>query len=347
MEILQREDVDFDINSNLHLLNEEDVRRMKDFELQGVLTSIHGGRKTHDSVSQVPGAYDRLMKSLEFLNKGNLEVSVNMVVTSNNIKEVYETGEGLAKKFNLRGFCATPVVPSPHHENKTILSQEEYIGVLDDLLHLSSEYGTKVFSLHPAIPCMFNDATRKRYERFFKTRGCGAARSTLTFNINGDTRVCSHHEESFGNILNESLEKIVEKMGSWVNGSFIPEECSPCDYAKKCRGGCRITSELINGKPDQIHPYFGGPINKESPPEQAIDFSNARIKEGKIRFREEKNGSFTIFIDRNSFLTTDDEGFYIFRRLIGGADYSQLTQETDRKVLEDRMTSFFKRGLII
>ena len=67
MEILAKNNIDFGINTNLHLLNQEDVQIMKNLGVQGILTSILGDEQTHDYITQTKGAFKRLMNSLELL----------------------------------------------------------------------------------------------------------------------------------------------------------------------------------------------------------------------------------------------------------------------------------------
>ncbi len=244
MDILSQEGVDFSINSNLHLLTKRDAKTLKEKGTKNVLTSILGQKEIHEKINGVPNSFHRVMDSIELLLKENIPVVANMVVLESNVEQVYKTGKMIWEKFKIP-FAATPKVPACGNPNLKMLDRKQYIGVLDDLIKLSSDFKMNIQSLHPPLPCMFNDSERLKYQYFLDSRKCGAGRGTVAFSINGDVRACSHEKEVYGNLLKESFKDIFERMSSWRKGNFIPEECNPCSYYYQCRGGVEVLQKLL------------------------------------------------------------------------------------------------------
>jgi radical SAM protein with 4Fe4S-binding SPASM domain len=350
MEILSKNNVDFGLNTNLHLLKEEDVKIMKSLGIQGILTSILGNEQTHDYVTQTKGSFKKLISSLEILANSGINVSANMVVENHNKNQVYQTGEMLYKRFGMINFCATPKAPSPDHPDKSRLTKKEYVKTLDTLLSLGSDFGLNTESLHPVLACMFDSKEeREKYSKFIYTRGCSAGRGTFTFSINGDVRACSHEFKVYGNILEESFKEIYNKMTDWQNQKNLPEECSPCVEKERCAGGCRVIAIAINGKENSKDPYMGNPILEKEPRNEIVfpDFKDMKISRGNFRVREEGDEIYTVFRNQRNFLTMNKVGYTIFRRFLAKKNFIEIKKELPENFpLENVTKNLFRGGLL-
>jgi len=347
IDLLNDETIDFSINTNLHLLEREDSRILKDKRINSILTSILGpNERIHDSITRKQGAFKKLMESLDYLSKEKIPFAVNMVVTEDNFNDIYKTGKMLYERFGLKKFCATPKVPS--QKERSMLSRKKYIKTLDTLLQLSNDLNIGVESLHPTLPCIFEDEEREKYNLFFETRGCITAKRTVTFSKNGNVKICPHAEQFYGNIIDESLRSIIKKMDSWTMGDFIPSECNDCVYLYNCRGGCRISAEIINGSLKSIHPYFTKPITeKKKKKKQDINLKNLKVIGKKIRYREDGDNIYTIYANPSSYLTTDELGLAIFRRYMACESFNEISKEVGSSRLENYSRIFAQRGLLI
>lgn len=351
IEIFKNENMDVRINSNLHLLKKYDIDRFYELGVDSILSSILGSNeKTHDSLTGVRGSFIRLNQSLRYLLQKGLGVAMNMVVNKNNLSEVYDTGKFLFGKFGINYFCATPMTISPGKDlNDISLSREEYIKTLDELLKLEHDFKIKTDSLNPAIPCMFPDDKQEKYRKFFEKRVCVAGRGTLTFSAKGDVRPCSQESRNYGNILNDSLENILQKMHEWGEGKHVPDKCSPCEYVTLCKGGCRVSAEADSGNINGLGPYFTHPVKRTIlEKKDFIQFEKLKIPEGNVRYRKEENDLTTIYISPriNSILNSIE--LNIFRRFLSGKDYSEILQEVkNQEVLQKVCTKLTKNKLLI
>lgn len=351
LEIFYSENIDCSINTNLFLLNPDDVPRLKKFDSVSILSSILGPNKgIHDSITNVSGSFEKLLRSVKSLQRSEVELFMNMVVTKENFPYVYETGRLLVEQFGLKNFAATPIVVSPgRDEGKLKLSREEYVATLDTLLKLEKDLGINPDSLHPALPCMFKDSEREKYRRFFDKRACSAGIGSITFSPEGNVRVCSHDRRSYGNITEEPLEVILEKMDEWRTRKLIPQECDPCIYLKKCRGGCRVAAEATYGELDSLDPYFNHTITKRPlDEERKINMEKLVLVNGNIRFRQEDSKIKSVYLNTRVNARLDELEFELLRRYMAGKNYQEILIETNNEeVIRNASRKLVKRGFLI
>ena len=299
-EIFNKYNVDFEINTNLTLVSGENLQRLKKSGLKSILTSIHSyDENLHDSITQKRGSFKNFLRGIESVKKESIPLSVNMVVTSLNKNQIFDTGSFLVNNYKIESFCATPIVCSPERKNDLLrIKKEDYVRALDNLIELKETYGINVDSLHPPIPCIFEKLGR--YSSFL-VRSCVAGMHTFTISPLGEVRPCSNSGENYGNILNKSLKEIIHEMEKWRGKDLIPESCSPCDYVDKCRGGCRVMAASLKDYCSS-HPFCSGPITKaidkkeESKSSGIPKESYVKLSGGALKVREEENGLVTAYL---------------------------------------------------
>jgi radical SAM protein with 4Fe4S-binding SPASM domain len=86
---------------------------------------------------------------------------------------------------------------------------------------------------------------------------CGAGRSTLGIEANGDIKGCpslTSNEWAGGNIRDNTLEEIWERSAPlrYTRDRTVDDlsgYCRTCYYADTCRAGCMWTTQVLFGKP--------------------------------------------------------------------------------------------------
>lgn len=350
IEKLKENNIDISLNSNLYLLEKEDAKILGNLELEYILSSILSSKeKLHDKITQRDGSFKKLIKSLDYLINNHVNVSLNMVVSQDNINNVYETGKFVFDKLGIKRFSATPIVPSSEREIDLMLDRKEYIKTLDELLNLEKDFGITSDSLHPAIPCMFKDDEREKYRKFFERRGCAAGKGAITFSPIGDVRVCSHERRIYGNILKNSFEEILNNMDQWSNRLFTPSECKFCTYTNKCNGGCRVSAEVITGKINGLDPYYIKSI-KENIPKKRFqkEIENVKAIKGNIRYREDTPEIITIYVNSSVNARLNKLDLEIFKRFVVGRDYKEITKELgDKDLAREIVYGLVNKGLLV
>jgi len=349
MDIFKKENVQYGINSNLHLFEEDDVKIFREKGVKSVLTSVLGSdSKTHEKMVRKKGSFKRLMKSLDLLADSGIYLGANMVITHFNKQQVYDTGKMLVERFGIKSFTATPAIPHYDAKDKKMLTREEHIEMLDDLLQVREDCQVYTGSLHPIVHCMFDDEQREKYEIFLNSKSCTSGRGSVAFSTKGDVRVCTQERNSYGNILVESLEKIIQRTEHWRKNKNIPEKCKPCDYYLNCRGGCRVASKSINGTLNSPEPYSREPIrNRKIKKDETIDFPNLKITNSDMRYRIEGDRTFIIYLNPNAYAQVTKTGLDVFRRYLAGKTFEEIATETgDREGIKKFSEVLFKSGLL-
>jgi radical SAM protein with 4Fe4S-binding SPASM domain len=78
--------------TNGTLLNEEKADYLAEWPPRKVEITLHGvTRQTFESVSRVPGSYDRCMRGIELLLERDIRLSLKTTVTTLNVHELWET----------------------------------------------------------------------------------------------------------------------------------------------------------------------------------------------------------------------------------------------------------------
>ena len=95
----------------------------------------------------VPGAYSRIIEGIKNAVAVGIRISVNMIISESNIRDIYLTAE-LANKLGAKKFFGTRVVP---HITKTIDQQKEFLisrneanYILDELIKVEDDFGLQV-----------------------------------------------------------------------------------------------------------------------------------------------------------------------------------------------------------
>jgi MoaA/NifB/PqqE/SkfB family radical SAM enzyme len=190
------------LNSNLSILGRDEFQELRRIGLNGVLTSLMScNEELNDRMCQREGVFEKVVEGIKEAKLAGLRVSVNMVVSKDNLHEVYKTGEFCYQELGIDSFSATRVGPSSHNliwfEDHR-LSRKGIRKMLDQLKSLKKKYGMRVDSLEPLPYCTLEDL--EEYKLFTRRR-CVAGITTCTIGSHGEVRPCSHADLIYGNVF--------------------------------------------------------------------------------------------------------------------------------------------------
>lgn len=243
--LLKENNTRVSLNSNLTLADDDFIGFLKEQNV-GVLTSCPSG--VASSFSRLVGIdnYSIFETTIKKLVAAGVRFSVNMVVTKDNLHEVRTTAEKM-KALGCKSFAATPMGLNVEYPRlDLLLSVDEVRGVVADLLWIEENLKMKVDILEALPKCVFSEEVLKGKHHFLN-RKCQAGRTVIAVSCNGDVRPCAHNPFSYGNILQEDLRDIWQKMSDWRSMQYIPEECKDCAWLNRCNGGCRTSAKVFNG----------------------------------------------------------------------------------------------------
>lgn len=240
-------------NSTLAAANSiAQLEKMRKAGLGHILTSLNSHRPdVDDYIVSVRGAHRRITEGITNAVSAGIRISVNMIISALNIKDIYDTA-GLASRLGAKKFFGTRVVPNiardAAEQKEFLVSAVAAKYILDELLRVEEDFHMQVGTLVPFPFCFIMDnGDWAKYKNFY-SHGCPAGNKMISLNANGDAHACVHEKDTYGNILKIGVKGVWENMKKWRDGTFFPDECKECLIFDECNGGCRLCALAYKGK---------------------------------------------------------------------------------------------------
>lgn len=361
LEMAQKADIHASINTNLSLVEEEDVEELarKHGNVPILFSLLSADAEEHERLAGASnGTHARVIKCATSAIHHGLIVSINMVLMRENLHAMESTAR-LAKNLGARTFCATKALPNIHAPDNTfLLSEEEVRWSLVELMRIEQLLGMSVDILGCYPRCLLADTPA--YQRF-SHRTCVAGYTTVTIGTDGNVRPCSHMEMSYGNIFHEPLVDIWQRMNGWRDGEFIPEQCRNCSVVVACRGGCRVSTLKpglqnmdVYADPQRVN-CIPQKHQISRPPPETIEIPAEVMVCSQTRFRNELFGALVYRSDRlvitlinhsaAAFLKAAVEKKKVFN-LLAFLEHSGAKTEVERRSVECLYRKLIQKGFL-
>lgn len=329
--LLKENHIKVSLNTNLTLFDDDIIAFLKDKKV-GVLTSCPSGLPS--SFSKLVGIdnYPKFESNLKKLVKAGVRFTVNMVVTRDNLREIKATAERM-KALGCKSFAATPMGLNVEYPRLDLLvSVEEVRKVISDLLWIEKNLGMKVDVLEALPKCVFPESVLMEKHAFLN-RKCQAGRTVIAVSCNGDVRPCAHNPYSYGNLLEEELRDIWQKMSDWRSAQYVPEKCLDCTWLNRCNGGCRTSAKAFNGDWNKNDMWCTGkllipPSNNQ---DSIIELtSNTHMQfTTNIKVRKENEEAYVIYNSTDDVFFMVNHSYYEFimkLKELGNFSFDELCQ---------------------
>ena len=312
--LLKEHQIRVSLNSNLTLFDDDFIAFLKEKKV-GVLTSCPSA--VSSSFAKLVGVdnYARFETNLKKLVAAGVRCTVNMVVTKENLHEIRPTAEKM-KALGCKSFAATPMSLNVEYPRlDLLLTVEEVRQVITDLLWIEKALGLKVDVLEALPKCVFPETVLMEKHAFLN-RKCQAGRTVIAVSCNGDVRPCAHNPYSYGNLLEDDLRDIWQKMRDWRSAQYVPEPCLDCTWLNRCNGGCRTSAKAFGGdwnkndmwctgKPT-VSPPNDHSQNVELKPDTRLQFTTD------IRARKEDEEAYVIYNTADDVFFMVNQAYYGF-----------------------------------
>ena len=235
--------IDVSITTNGTLFTPSIIAQANECDLKNLTVSFDGGtKKSMDSI-RGEGVYEQVINGFKLLSEHyRYGYSIKTTLMKNNIQEIDKiietaiTYKCQTVKFN----CVREDGRAVQNRDLTILSDKEYISVIEHIENIKNKYRSQI-----QIKAPLNIYCDDEYDYIEDLGfGCFAGKESLCINPIGDIKPCSHFPKEFicGNIRNDSLFDI------WHNSEILHrfrhlkgnDECNNCDKYDMCRAGCRF-----------------------------------------------------------------------------------------------------------
>lgn len=210
----------------------------------------------HDNITGVKGSWKRTIETLALLKESGVPIVPVIVITRLNTENITECIKFL-HNIGLKRFMINRYNVGGNGLNQKInLSadkeelQQIFKSINDLADHLSLHISSGVCTPH----CLLNPTDYPHIR--FGNCPTDAYQRPLTFDIEGNIRLCNHSPKIVGNIFKDSFHAILfsEYVCSWEN--VIPVFCKECTHWDNCRGGCRAASEQLGGTVNDADPII-------------------------------------------------------------------------------------------
>ncbi|MBK6691195.1 MAG: radical SAM protein [Myxococcales bacterium] len=249
------------ITSGGRNFTKERARAAKEAGIASVSISVDGYKETHDALRGVKGSYDAALQAMRNLREAGIPVTANTQINRASVREM----EGLLEILIAEGIRSwqiqlTVAMGRAADEPGILLEPYQMIEVMPMVARIKKRTQQAKVALWPGN----NVGYFGPYETLLKgtmPRGhmasCGAGRSTLGIEANGDIKGCPSLPTADwvgGNIRENTLKDVWERTAPlrYTRDRTVEDldgYCRTCYYADTCRAGCSWTTHVLFGKP--------------------------------------------------------------------------------------------------
>jgi radical SAM protein with 4Fe4S-binding SPASM domain len=265
------------IITNAYSLGDAEIAQIKEANLSNVGISLDGMEKNHDLIRGKKGAYQRVLRAFERLNRAGIPLAVVTSLLDFNVTDLDQIHDLLAA--NRVEIWQLQIVTGMGN----IAGRQEYllnparIGEITNFIREKRRAGAlRVYAGDDIGYFDENEVyLRSRPGTISVWNGCQAGLRVVGIDSAGNVKGCeSIYSEKFieGNLREESLTEIWTKEGNFAYNrnfdvSMLTGACAACDKGSVCRGGCRGSSYFSSGNlfESLYCNYPGRPACKETP----------------------------------------------------------------------------------
>lgn len=221
-------------------------RQLCKLQINLIEFSIHSlYADVHDKITRKPGSWQKAVDNMkEVLNQGIPAIPVIVITKLNHdhaadtVRFFYNMGirNAMVNRYNLGG-------EGLNHPNSLSASGNELRTAFSEVNEFAATSGMRIVSGVCTPHCILNPEDYPNIS--FGSCSDDVYRRPLTFDIEGNLRLCNHSPIVAGNIFKQSMGEILSSdyIDEWskLNMPF----CIQCSKLNQCRGGCRAASEQM------------------------------------------------------------------------------------------------------
>lgn len=224
--------------SNTLLLDEDKIKRMAEAGLDTLQLSLESiDPEKNDKIRGIPGHYKKVIEALKAAKKLGLNICLSSVMYHGNQEEIIKLLH-LAKSYDVFLILNKASASGRWKEKEEMKMKQEELEIFQNLL--------KKYS-HARSDTVFN---------YRGGSGCPMIEK-IYITAYGDMIPCPHVQISFGNVMEEGVEKVYQRMCSFVDFKKFSKVCKhafDADFYEKYLDSIKNNRNMP--LPIKEHPYY-------------------------------------------------------------------------------------------
>lgn len=191
--------------TNAWFATRDKIFELRDAGLDTIQLSIESLDKNKNDYIRKKGSFDRIMRALEYAKEADLNICLSAVLSKENVDDVWKLID--FAKENSVFLLVNPLSSTGNAQSQRDLKLiEEQKEILEQMLKIK----------HVRSDIILN---------FSGKRGCPGGVERIEITAYGDVMTCPHVQVSYGNVLEEPLEKILKRMRAFEPISKYSKDC--------------------------------------------------------------------------------------------------------------------------
>lgn len=334
--------IHYSLNTNGRLLSEDTCRALAGAGLPGVLVSLHSWENSiHDRMVAANNAAVETKAGIQNAIRNGLHVTVNQVIGPQNIDTMFSTATKLAK-LGVHAVSFSRLL-SPLDVNYKV-EMLDAVRFVDEYIKCKNTLSIPVTSVIPIPYC-----ADPRVKDLGDQLNCTGGISTAALSCYGDLRFCPQDTHVWGNVFEEELPAIWERIVRWRDDLGVPDECKECSFIADCRGACRLAAKICYSDYAAKDPWA-----KDSERQylrtvhyNGFDLSRHYVLLPNIRWRKEGDG--ILLYCQNRFVVVNSDGLKFVECLPREfvPNELELGAETNRQSQLAFLELLYQQGLLL
>ena len=206
---------------------------------------LHGSKpETHEFLNKTKGSFLKTTSNIKYYIDSGFDVRCIPVLTGYNFNQMYdiiniaanlEMESVYVDRYEDGGLGAT--------SSKECLlkpTSKQFYDATTQIIKAKKDF--EIFEGRVGFGTAIPYCIDKRLITNKITSNCGVGSTFCAINPKGEFRICNQSQLVFGNILEESIEKIWSKKSIDIfrNLLWVREPCNSCSLILECTGGCKV-----------------------------------------------------------------------------------------------------------
>ena len=240
--------------SNGSLLNEENVKKIKEMKIARFQVSIEGMEKNNDEI-RGKGAFKKTIEAIKLLVKNRIPTRVSLTLTKKNMGDIPALAK-LCDNLGVFGLGTRRLIPWGRGKEleEYMLQPRELRDYFFKVNEINKKLLKKKSRLRVVLGCessIFNEEVLADAEGNMPINFCGVTQGrVLTIMANGDILPCRRLPIVVGNALKDNIYNVYysPQMQDFRNLDKLHPFCQKCPNFSNCFGGAKCVIYAYAGK---------------------------------------------------------------------------------------------------